>query len=162
MFAFYNNHNNNLYNKLVELSRNIFFYKDIKLNDNFESRIMLIFMHLSIIMIITRKKFPQNIFDNIFLNIEYHLREIGHGDVSVNQKMKTLNKIFYDILLKIESKKNGEFTLNINIIKKYLYSDIKITSEISSKINDYFINFYNFCFVLDKENMIKGRINFKL
>ena len=130
MFAFYNNHNNNLYNKLVELSRNIFFYKDIKLNDNFESRIMLIFMHLSIIMIITRKKFPQNIFDNIFLNIEYHLREIGHGDVSVNQKMKTLNKIFYDILLKIESKKNGEFTLNINIIKKYLYSDIKITSEI--------------------------------
>ena len=123
---------------------------------------MLIFMHLSIIMIITRKKFPQNIFDNIFLNIEYHLREIGHGDVSVNQKMKTLNKIFYDILLKIESKKNGEFTLNINIIKKYLYSDIKITSEISSKINDYFINFYNFCFVLDKENMIKGQINFKL
>jgi hypothetical protein len=119
-------------------------------------------MHLSIIMIITRKKFPQNIFDNIFLNIEYHLREIGHGDVSVNQKMKTLNKIFYDILLKIESKKNGEFTLNINIIKKYLYSDIKITSEISSKINDYFINFYNFCFVLDKENMIKGQINFKL
>ena len=123
---------------------------------------MLIFMHLSIIMIITRKKFPQNIFDNIFLNIEYHLREIGHGDVSVNRKMKTLNKIFYDILLKIESKKNGEFTLNINIIKKYLYSDIKITSEISSKINDYFINFYNFCFVLDKENMIKGQINFKL
>ena len=114
----------------MELSRNIFFYEEIKLSDKFESRIMLIFIHLSIIMIITKNKFPQNIFDNIFLNIEYHLREIGHGDVSVNQKMKTLNKIFYDILLKIESKKNGEFTLNINIIKKYLYSDIKITSEI--------------------------------
>ena len=38
MFAFYNKHNNNLYNKLVELSRNIFFYKEMKLNDNFESQ----------------------------------------------------------------------------------------------------------------------------
>lgn len=123
---------------------------------------MLIFIHLSIIMIITKNKFPQNIFDNIFHNIEYHLREIGHGDVSVNQKMKTLNKIFYDILLKIELKENDKFIPDINIIKKYLYSESKITTEISSKINDYFINFYNFCFVLNKENMIKGQINFKL
>jgi len=113
-------------------------------------------------MIITKNKFPQNIFDNIFHNIEYHLREIGHGDVSVNQKMKTLNKIFYDILLKIELKENDKFIPDINIIKKYLYSESKITTEISSKINDYFINFYNFCFVLNKENMIKGQINFKL
>jgi hypothetical protein len=146
----------------VELSRNIFFYEEIKLSDKFESRIMLIFIHLSIIMIITKNKFPQNIFDNIFHNIEYHLREIGHGDVSVNQKMKTLNKIFYDILLKIELKENDKFIPDINIIKKYLYSESKITTEISSKINDYFINFYNFCFVLNKENMIKGQINFKL
>lgn len=146
----------------MELSRNIFFYEEIKLSDKFESRIMLIFIHLSIIMIITKNKFPQNIFDNIFHNIEYHLREIGHGDVSVNQKMKTLNKIFYDILLKIELKENDKFIPDINIIKKYLYSESKITTEISSKINDYFINFYNFCFVLNKENMIKGQINFKL
>ena len=101
MFAFYNKHNNNLYNKLVELSRNIFFYKEMKLNDNFESRIMLIFLHLSIIILNSKKEFPQKIFDNIFQNIEYHLRELGYGDVSVNQKMKTLNKIFYDILLKL-------------------------------------------------------------
>ena len=43
-----------------------------------------------------------------FYNIENNLRELGFGDVSVNKKMKDLNKIFYDILLKIklESKKN--------------------------------------------------------
>ena len=73
MFAFYNRHNNNLYNKLVELSRNIFFYKDLKLNDNFETRIILIFFHFSVILLKFRKnnnsKFPQKIFDNIFLNI---------------------------------------------------------------------------------------------
>ena len=146
---------------MVELSRNIYFYREIKLSDNFESRIMLIFIHLSIIIINTKKKFPQKIFDNIFQNIEYHLREMGHGDVSVNQKMKTLNKIFYDILLKVEIKNDNKFQPNMNLIRKYLYSESKITDEISNKISDYLINFYNFCFELDKENMIKGQINFK-
>ena len=37
-----------------------------------------------------KKEFPQEIFDNIFLNIEYHIRELGYGDVTVNKKMKIL------------------------------------------------------------------------
>ena len=37
MFSFYNKHNNNLYNKLVELSRNIYFYKELSLKDSFEA-----------------------------------------------------------------------------------------------------------------------------
>ena len=36
----------------------------------------------------------------MFNNIEYNLREMGFGDVTVNKKMKDLNKILYDILLK--------------------------------------------------------------
>ena len=162
MFAFYNKHNNNLYNKLVELSRNIFFYKEMKLNDNFESRIMLIFLHLSIIILNSKKEFPQKIFDNIFQNIEYHLRELGYGDVSVNQKMKTLNKIFYDILLKLKTKENDKFKPNMTLVKKYLFTESNPGSEITSKISDYLIKFNNFCFELDKENIIKGKINFKL
>ena len=51
---------------------------------------------------IKKTEFPQQIFDNIFQNIEYHLRELGFGDVAINKKMKLLNKNFYDILLKIE------------------------------------------------------------
>ena len=98
MFSFYNRHNNNLYNKLVEFSRNIFFYKDLNLKDNFETRIILIFLHFSIILLkyrkVNKEKFPQEIFDNIFVNIEYHLRELGYGDVAVNKKMKILNRFF--------------------------------------------------------------------
>ena len=104
MFSTYQSHNNKLYNKLLDLSRNIFFYKEISLKDDFETRINLIFIHFSILLIIfknKKKEFPQKIFDNIFLNIEYHLRELGHGDVTVNKKMKILTRIFYDILLKI-------------------------------------------------------------
>ena len=96
-----------MYNTLLSLSRNIFFYKKINLNDNFETRIYLMFLHFSIMMIISKKKgikFDQTKYDSLFHNIENNLREMGFGDVSVNKKMKELNKVLYDILLKIEKK----------------------------------------------------------
>ena len=165
MFSFYNKHNNNLYNKLVELSRNIYFYKKLSLKDTFETRVILIFLHFSIILININQrkkaKFPQNVFDNIFLNVEYHLREIGHGDVSVNKKMKTLNKIFYDILLRINSGNDPKFLINKLIVKNHLSMNVNVKSEYIDKIALYLEDFYNFCFELDDNSMIKGKINFK-
>ena len=109
MFTFYKKHNNKLYNKLAQFSRNKFFYENIKLSDDFETRALLIFFHLAIILKISKgkaqKSKSQEVFDNIFQNIEYNMREIGHGDVSVNKNMKNLNKIFYDILYKIDKDK---------------------------------------------------------
>jgi len=165
MFTFYNSHNNQLYNKLVELSRNIFFYKNLKLKDNFKTRIILIFLHLSIILIIVKKnkknKFPQKIFDNIFLNIEYHLRELGYGDIAVNNKMKILNKIFYDILLKINQKNSKQFEVNKKLVKKYLFESSEGEEKLLQKTSEYLESFYNFCFVLKDNIMIKGQIDFK-
>lgn len=164
MFAFYNKHNNNLYNKLVQLSRNIFFYRELKLKDNFETRIILIFLHFSIILIIFKKNkkelFPQKIFDNIFLNIEYHLRELGFGDVAINTKMKLLNKIFYDILLKLENLDKLKFTTNKKIIKKHFFTVGGQKIANSEEIGLYLENFYNFCFELNSRSMIEGEIKF--
>ncbi|MFL2889257.1 MAG: ubiquinol-cytochrome C chaperone family protein [Pelagibacteraceae bacterium] len=165
MFAFYKKHNNNLYIKLVNLSRNIFFYKDLQLKDTFETRIILIFIHFSLLLQIYKKRnkksFPQDIFDNIFQNIEYHLRELGHGDVSCNKKMKTLSKVFYNILLKINDINNDKLELNTNLIKEELFANKNDNEEKLIKINEYFTAFYNFCFVLNDNNMIEGNINFK-
>ena len=165
MFTFYNRHNSQLYNKLVELSRNIFFYKNLTLKDNFETRIILIFLHLSIILILVKKnkkkKFPQEIFDNIFLNIEYHLRELGHGDVVVNKKMKTLNKIFYNILLKMEINNDNKLVFKKNIINEHFILNDNNNSKIVSKLEEYYGNFCNFCFELEDEIMLKGQIDYK-
>jgi cytochrome b pre-mRNA-processing protein 3 len=163
MFSNYKTHYNLLYNKLVELSRNIFFYKKILLKDNFETRINLIFVHFSILLIVCKKKkkkFPQKIFDNIFLNIEYHIRELGYGDVTVNKKMKILTRIFYDILLKINKSKLEGFKTDDEILKTYFdlpYDDRLILTD---NLSTYFSNFYNFCFELKMNNMLKGGINF--
>ena len=108
-------HTNDLYNTLLSLSRNIFFYKKIGLPDTFETRIYLMFIHFSVMMIVFKnkgKKFNQKSYDSLFHNIENNLREMGFGDVSVNKKMKDFNKLLYDILLKL-NKKNDVNTFKI-------------------------------------------------
>lgn len=164
MFSSYQSHYNSLYIKLVHLSRNIFFYKQIELKDNFETRINLIFVHFSILLIVFKKKqkeFPQKIFDNIFMNIEYHIRELGYGDVAVNKKMKTLTRIFYDILLKIEKSKSKQFATNSEILRTYFDLTNVNRSILIDDLNNYFVDFHNFCFGLKIDIMLKGQINFK-
>ena len=164
MFSIYKSHYNPLYNKLVDLSRNIFFYKEILLKDNFETRINLIFIHFSALLIIfkiKKNKFSQQIFDNIFVNIEYHIRELGYGDVAVNKKMKTLTRIFYDILLKVNKGKLEKFETNDKLLKTY-FDILSVNNPILiTRLAVYFNSFYNFCFELKSDNMLKGQINFK-
>ena len=90
------NHNNNLYNTLLSLSRNILFYQKIQLSDTFETRIYLMFIHFSLMMIVSKKKnlkFDQKSYDYLFQSIEYNLRELGFGDVSVNKSKSLMKKI---------------------------------------------------------------------
>ena len=168
MFSVYKTNHNVLYNKLVELSRNFFFYRKIRLKDNFETRINLIFIHLSLILIVFKNRdvdkniFPQEIFDNIFLNIEYHIRELGYGDVAVNKKMKILLQIFYDILLKIKTLKvKKKDIISKSVLKNYLQSKSDHQEVLIDDLANYFQNFYDFCFELQSDNMLKGQINFK-
>ena len=161
---FQKKHNSQLYNILLKLSRNIFFYKKIQLNDSFETRIFLMFFHFSILMIIFKKKgekFDQKEYDNVFNSIEYNLRELGFGDVSVNKKMKDLNKILYDILLKIDDNSASDFKLNKKLVRRYFTT---FKGENDTKIVDferYFHEFYKFCFELPLQNMIREALNFK-
>lgn len=115
-------------------------------------------------MIIFKKRgktFSQNAYDSLFYNIENNLRELGQGDVAVNKKMKDLNKILYDILLKIDISKNDSFIINKLLIIKYFNQfkdkDIQKYGDFERYLND----FYKFCFELSLENMIRQAINFK-
>ena len=60
----FNIHNNYLYNTILSFSRNKFFYREISLSDTFETRLYLMFIHFSIIMIVYRKK-DLNLIKNI-------------------------------------------------------------------------------------------------
>ncbi len=116
-------------------------------------------------MIIFKKKgqkFDQKDYDFFFHSIEYNLRESGLGDVSVNKKMKDFNKIMYDILLKIDisEKDTDKFNINKKLINKYFtcFQDNKDTKYLI--FERYFTDFFNFCFELPLDNMVRDAINF--
>ena len=157
-------HNTKLYNTLLTLSRNIFFYEKVKLADSFESRIYLMLIHFSIILIIFKKKgikFDQHSYDSFFKSIENNLRELGFGDISVNKKMKDLNKQLYDIILKIDLENNDSFKINEKMIFKYFKEFDDGKSDNYRDFETYFLKLYNFCFVLSPDNMLREAINFK-
>ena len=158
-------HDTDLYNNLLILSRNIFFYKKISLKDTFETRLYLMFIHFSIILKIFKKKgkkFDQIQYDYFFHNIENNLRESGLGDVSVNKKMKDFNKTLYDILLKIDKEtSSNSIIINPSLISKYFDELNNEKDEKYIQFSSYFVNFFNFCFELSLENMIRECIKFK-
>ena len=82
------------------------------------------------------------------------------GDVSVNKKMKDLTKIFYDILIKLNSSKDNNFTVNEKLTSKYIQI-ISIKNNNNEKFKDYLISFYKFCFALELKDIISGDIKFK-
>ena len=117
-----------LYNNILSLSRNKLFYTKFELNDTFQNRIHLIFIHISFLFIKTKqdhqvktyKIFYQNVFDLIFRMIEQDMRELGYGDVTVNKNMKILVKTFYDILLNCENYTIKNTSLKNMFFSKYL------------------------------------------
>ncbi len=122
------------------------------------------FIHFSLILLIFKKKkvnFPQDEYDSLFHNIENNLRELGLGDVGVNKKMKDLNKIFYDILLKINTS-DDDFKVNSAVVLKYFENLKELNKSKYELFIQYFTKFYHFCFVLSPETMLKDAIKFKV
>ena len=157
-------HNTILYNTLLGLSRNIFFYDKLRLRDTFETRIYLMFIHFSVILIIHKKKkikFPQDKYDSLFHCIENNLRELGLGDVAVNKKMKELNNIFYDILLKLLNS-NNSVNFNRNLIIKYFENLNETNNDKYKLFKVYLEKFYHFCFEIHPKNMIKEADKFRM
>ena len=121
------------------------------------------FIHFSIMLIIFKekgKKFDQKSYDSLFHNIENNLRELGFGDVSVNKKMKDLNKLLYDILLKLKKITDNRFIINEKLILTYFKELDNINSVKYKEFDRYFNNFYKFCFELPLHNMIRDLIKF--
>ena len=142
----------------------MYFYNRISLKDSFETRIYLMFMHFSIILIVFKFKkieFPQYSYDNLFACVENNLRELGFGDVGVNKKMKELNKIFYDILLKILPD-NKKIKINKKLILKYFDYIKESDNQKYDLFDQYLTNFYHFCFELHPKNMIKDALKFRI
>ena len=101
-----NSDNLNIYNNLVKLTRNKNLYQNLKNNDTFSDRLVILLLHFGFFLKVYKdnvtKKEAQNLFDFFIRQIELSIREIGYGDVSVNKNERLCN-LFYSILEKIEN-----------------------------------------------------------
>ena len=74
--------------------------------------------------------------------------------------MKIFNKILYDILLKI-NKSEEQIKINKSLIYKYFPEFGKLSNKEFTLFDQYFVNFYHFCFELPTETMIKEALKFQ-
>ena len=128
----------NIYNNLIKLTRNKNLYLNLKNNDTFSDRLIILFFHFGFFLKIYKdkltKKEAQNLFDFFIRQIELSIREIGYGDVSVNKKMKDYVNLFYLILEKIETWDNIDKSSKMSLIGEFI--NIKDNS-------DFFISYFD-------------------
>ena len=95
----------NIYNNLINLTRNKKLFSYFTKNDDFSDRLIIFLIHFGFFLKVynskVSKKEMQNVYDCIFKNIEISIREIGYGDASINKKMKIYINLFYSIMKKL-------------------------------------------------------------
>ena len=95
----------NIYNNLINYTRNKELYKFLSRQDNFSNRLTLFLLHFSFLLKnfknIENKDILQKIYDFNFRQLELSIREIGYGDQSINKKMKDYINLFHSMVSEI-------------------------------------------------------------
>ena len=90
-----------IYNSIVEQSRRSQFYESLDVPDTIDGRFDLIVLHAGLYLPRLKavksegKQLSQAMFDHMFANLEFNLRELGVGDMSMSKKMKGMVSAFY-------------------------------------------------------------------
>tara|TARA_B100001057_G_scaffold78951_1_gene74141 strand:- start:74 stop:613 length:540 start_codon:yes stop_codon:yes gene_type:complete len=139
-----------IYQNIIKISRSKFFYLDLKLKDDFETRFDLIIFHAFIIFFYYKKLYgkksqiSQELFDTMFADFENNLREMGFGDIAVNKKMKLFVTAFYGRIAQyskgIEVFREDD---DKSLLKETILNNIYKGGDISEKYLNYFIKYMN-------------------
>ncbi len=147
----------NIYNNLVNLTRNKKLYQNLPQNDTFSDRLTFLLFHFCFFLkrfkTDSNKKEIQEIHDFFFRQIELSIREIGYGDASINKKMKNYVNFFYDLLSKVDNWDDIKISKKTEIIQNYF----KNMQDISFLI-DYFDNYWDFLLKSSLNSFLKGVI----
>ena len=148
----------NIYNNLVQLTRNKELYKDFKNQDTFSDRLIFFLLHFAFFLKIYKenndKKLLQEIYDYIFRQVELSIREIGYGDQSINKKMKDYLNLFYGMIDKIHDWDNLTLESKNALLEKFL--DNALNTEF---LVDYFEKYQQNLINNTLNSHIKGVVN---
>ena len=150
----------NLYNNLVNLSRNKNLFHFFTEKDTFSDRLLILLFHFAFFLrqhkVKTDKEYLQKFFDYFFRQIELSIREIGYGDASINKKMKDYINVFFSILDKISDWNNLDNDKKADILAFYYKS-----KDNHEKIVNYFNDYEIYLSKTPLKSFTKGVINHK-
>lgn len=94
-----------LYASAVEQARLAVFYEQYGVPDSFDGRFEMLCLHMFVILreIKEDKGLAQALFDEMFVNMDQTIREIGVGDVGVPKHMQRMMKGFNGRMLAYEA-----------------------------------------------------------
>ena len=130
----------NIYNTLINFTRNKDLYLLLNRVDNFSDRLTLFLLHFSFFLknykTEENKKILQEIYDFSFRQLELSIREIGYGDQSINKKMKDYINLFHAMISEIHFWEDLSRVERINKLSLFLTEYEKIDELVT-----YFENF---------------------
>ena len=134
----------NIYNYLINYTRNEQLYSSLNRNDNFSDRLTLFLLHFAFFLKNFKneenKEVLQKIYDFNFRQLELSIREIGYGDQSINKKMKVYINLFHSMVSEIHFWDDLNREKKIEKLSIFL-EDFKNIDEFV----DYFEVFYKRC-----------------
>jgi cytochrome b pre-mRNA-processing protein 3 len=114
----------NIYNNLVNLTRNKDLYKKFEKQDTFSDRLTILLLHFAFFLKIYKKdnnkNVLQDIYDYVFRQLELSIREIGYGDQSINKKMKDYINLFYAMIDKIDNWEHLSTEIRENVLSNFI------------------------------------------
>ena len=147
----------NIYNNLVNFSRNKKLFETFTNEDTFSDRLIIFLLHFGFFLKIYKnnenQQKMQNIYDYIFKQLEFSIRELGYGDMSINKKMKTYISIFHSLLEKIDLWESIDIKKKNNLLRGF----INYNGDIENLTN-YFEKYRSFLLKSSLNLFIKGVI----
>ena len=133
----------NIYNNLINYSRNKDLYISLNRQDNFSDRLTFFLIHFAFFLKNYKneenKEILQKIYDFNFRQLELSIREIGYGDQSINKKMKVYLNLFHAIVSEIHFWDDLQDIKKREIISKFL-ENFKNIEELADYFNNYYLN----------------------
>ena len=128
----------NIYNSLINYTRNKRLYTISDREDKFSDRLTLFLLHFAFFLKNYKndenRVILQEIYDFNFRQLELSIREIGYGDQSINKKMKDYINFFHQIISEIHFWDKLDFIDKKEKLSKLLYNFNEI---------DYLVDYFN-------------------
>ena len=138
-FLYMSNKYINIYNNLINLTRNKELYKGFTKQDTFSDRLVFFLIHFAFFLKTFKnndKKILQDIYDCTFKHLELNIREIGYGDASINKKMKDYINLFHSMVSEIHFWNNFSKSEKLKKITLFL-GDFKNNEELLDYFNEF-------------------------